>query len=189
MNKKKVDSAKDANGKLKMQMPWVEYLCKLTAAFEMDDGVNVEDPGESVDGKVTIKIHVMSYPKYLALRELLLQPGDVGGVQVTLEFVYDGPGEEEGSFLYRFAFAGNKYVRGVTLQPGFGGVPNLFTIMENDVIQFFDDNLSDYQGKVSFLPSDLYNELFNSSAFCHFNQIDKKANDDESVGVPLGEWP
>ena len=81
-------------------------------------------------------------------------------------------------------FAGNRLVRGIETHTDRAGAAWNYIIFEPDVIQFFDDNLADYQGNYSALAQDIAPEIFAENSlgvnFC------TAARD---MDRPLGEWP
>ena len=94
-------------------------------------------------------------------------------------------GLNPGVELYETIFEGNPVIEDVKNRVFPDGVSHGYVRFKPEVVQFFDDNLSDYNGNWTGLAEDIAREIFENDStgmqFC------TAATD--KVEVPLGEWP
>lgn len=144
--------------KFDLLSPWMDYVHKLEAFFDLDDDIEIEYVEE--DGEKIIKIKVDGEEKAEALEKLLPIEKAFGTTVVDIEVI---PSNEEDSKakLFRIAFAGNeavKYIKTVSLP--FTSNPFTYVVFEKDVVQYWNDNLGDINGMSSTLYQNLAKEIF-----------------------------
>lgn len=157
---------------LKLSSPWETYRNKLAAFFELDECVTVGDVTD-IDGGKTVTVSVTNRQKAAALEKVLRKRVEFGNVVLTVT-VYDASGEETLADVLKAAFAYNETVRRVMTGTDHTGTEHIFVICEPDVVQFFNDDISDYQGNFNALAADVARELFDAEA--HFNTADLREN-------------
>ena len=143
--------------KIKLSPPWLSFFRKLEALFKGDPEITlryIEDP-------IAVKIYVDNPYKAAALSELLPQSRNFGGTIIYVDVV---PCNEDTkpskATLFKTAFEGN---------PAFGYMIDLedvfvnpihYCVFAKEVVQYWDDNLSDPHGKVSTLYQDIAKDIF-----------------------------
>lgn len=144
--------------RIKLVSPWEEYFNQLVAFFKEDDGVKVEFEYD----KMLIKIYVDGDAKAEALSKLLPTSKKFGNVEVGINII---PANTESSrvSLLRKAFEGNKAVVDIETISDVSSNDFSFVIFRPQIVQYYNDNLSDFNGICSILYQDLAKELFGVS--------------------------
>ena len=179
----------DAN----ISAPWIEYLHKVNAAFGCDPGITVDaGDADASGGFLTIELLCKSFSKCEALKKVLANPGEIGGVRIDMKVTYTGTEHDKEVELYKTALQGNPLFNSIweTEDPRFH-CTHSFVLFNNEIVQFFNDDISDYYGCTNMVPEDLFREVLAPTAEVKFNQAHKEQNPqvDTKVGKPLGEWP
>lgn len=181
---------------LKIQSPWQSFQGKVKAMFEHDPFVEVSDLIDGAQGGCYIlPIVVKKHAKYEALVRLIPRTVTFGNIVVETQ-LYDTENGissvEEISKLFAAAFEGNPIFRDVKQARDLTGTVHSFVRFEPVVLQFFNDNLADFNGNWSGLAADIaMGELFTEYAemgihFCTAPMAEETGTD---TGKPLGEWP
>ena len=140
---------------VKIAPPWVQYVNALTAMFEKDPDVNVSYDNDSVN----VKLYVTGEAKANALAKLLPEMKEFGKVTLTISVV--PANEEDNVKLFRDAFYGNEAVNEIwTTRDAFMSNPITYVIFAKEVVQYFNDDLSDAHGNRSTIYAELAKELF-----------------------------
>lgn len=167
--------------KIKMVSPWIEYYRKVEALFEKDPNVKVVFDDEAK----TLKLFVKGDAKYEALTALLPQEKVFGNVTVKTVVIPSNEGVTKID-LFRDAFSGNDAVNNIVDLTGVFTNPLSYIIFEKEVVQYWNDDLSDAHGICSTLYQDLAKDIFGSTEGVFFcTDVDYEG----SIGKPLGEWP
>lgn len=153
---------------LKMQSPWQSFQGKVKALFENDHLIEVGDLIDNGNGSYILPIEVKKHTKYEALARLLPRNMIFGNIKVEIQ-LYDTENglssSEEIAKLFEAAFEGNAIFRDVKVAQDMTGTLHNFVRFEPVVLQFFNDDLSDYNGNWSGLAMDIArDELFNEYA-------------------------
>jgi len=151
----------------KLSPPWYTYHRKVQAMFGRDPEVHVKDLGKTEEGKYSYMILVSEKEKAQAIKAILPQSVKMSEIEIDLAIL--GPDEDDIEPLnksdieiYNAAFSGNPiFVK--TAVRSYGPFTSSYCIFKKEVIQFPNDDLSDYYGNYSGLASDIARELFNPS--------------------------
>ena len=179
--------------KIGIEAPWYTYQKKLNALFERDPDIAVDEICESDDDRTDyiLDIEVFNHEKFIALDRVLPKVLDFGNVTLGV-YLYDeenGVEPEDDIALYETIFKGNPIVKDILTVDDRCGVRHGFVRFKPEVIQFFHDDISDYNGNWSGLAQDIAKEIFEDDLRgVHFCTAGVNEKDDE-VGKPLGEWP
>ena len=162
---------------LKIAPPWVTYWRKCKALFELDKLVTVEDIEENDIG-YEFDILVSGTEKYNALCQIIPDRVTFGNVILTINVVKALGQEEDLEALFKAAFAGNPILKDVVTAKDFAGVKHTYVRFQPDVIQFPNDDISDYNGNWSGLAQTIAREVFEAYAEkgVHFCTADLKEN-------------
>ena len=143
--------------KLKLSPPWDIFYKEINAFFKEDDDVKVifdED-------EFTIKLYVDDPVKAAALTELLPAEKDFGNVvlKITVIPANEGSGPVLGARPY-LAFYGNPIVDEIKIIHGLFGYDFIYVMFAKKVVQYFTDNISDYNGFCSTLYENIARNIF-----------------------------
>lgn len=174
---------------LKLSPPWVTYWKKLEALFDGDPDITVGQLYDLEDRK-EIWIHVTDEKKYRALVDLLPTYPNFGNVKVKNVIKFNGAKSDVFEDL-KDLFADNPRVQEIKEVVDFAQTPHLFINFKPEVIQFANDDTSDYYGLYSGLIADIAKEVFDMPySGAHFSTAPiERASTGENVNKPLGEWP
>lgn len=174
--------------KMHIEAPWYTFQKKVQALFNGDPDITVNDLVVDEDGEAdyVLDIEVRNHKKFEALDRVIATYKEFGNIVVKIA-LYDeeNNGLNPGVELYETIFEGNPVIEAVKNRVFPDGVSHGYVCFKPEVVQFFDDNLSDYNGNWTGLAEDIAREIFENDStgmqFCTA-AIDK-------VEVPLGEWP
>lgn len=135
--------------------PWVTLAREFTALFEQDPEVAVQ--WDDDEKKITLMVD--DDVKADALTQIVPAGYDFGGVRVAVEVVPCNS-EVPRVTLFRRAFDGNPALSftDTVSSPMFGDIP--FAVFQPKVVQFPNDDLSDYYGVTSTLYEDVARDVF-----------------------------
>ena len=174
---------------MKIEAPWYAFNKKVKALFDGDPDIEVGDiykPNEGEESYLAFDLVVRKHEKFLALDTVL--PATVEFGNVTLGICVQ---DMENSFdpdhpvqLFAAIFDGNPHIKDIKEIRDQTETVHGYVRFKPEVLQFFHDELSNYNGYWSGLAQDIAKELFPDVAGVHFctssvNGLDK----------PLGEWP
>lgn len=149
--------------KLKLSPPWVLYYKKLNTLFEYDKDVLVIYDEDEME----IKLYCSDNNKSEALSFLLPNTISFGDVELKITVI---PSNEKTNkvkitinnpetAIYVLFNTNNEYVESVEAIPTpFGRFT--YVIFIKEVVQYFEDNLSDFYGNKSTLCEDIAREIF-----------------------------
>lgn len=174
--------------KVKLSAPWTTCYRQFQAFFKNDPSVKIvynEDGPE-------IKLYVEDSAKAQALADLFNTSRTFGNVTLRITVVpangtlRDCFADIPDSDLLKTALKGNTAVVSIQDVPqAFLSNPLCYVVFKKEVVQFFNDNLSDIHGLTSTLYQDLANEIFPRHSGVFFCTDNGQGN----LGMPLGEWP
>lgn len=148
---------------LKLSPPWNTFVSELRILFAADPDVKIEYE----DGSYEVKLFVEGEQKAEALARLIPAERVYGNVLLKVTVVPANKEEESDEALFRAAFDGNSAVdeiRNITTPYG----DMSYVIFKKEVVQFFNDELSDPHGYKSTLYEDIARDVFGDTAvfFC-----------------------
>ena len=153
--------------KLNMSPPWVLYYKKLNTLFDEDNDILVIYDEDEME----VKLYCTSSNKSEALSFLLPDTVSFGSVELKVTIIPSN--EKTNKFLEGYKAViknaeaaieilfnfGNGHVREVkTISTPFGDFT--YVIFKKEVIQYFEDNLSDFYGNCSTLCETIAKEIF-----------------------------
>lgn len=171
----------------KLSPPWTTYWRQLEALFNGDPDIEVGQLYDSGDKK-EIWIYVSDEKKFRALNNLLPTYHTFGNVKVKNVLKLKGAPDVDSFQDLKDLFANNPRVAEIKEATDFANVKHLFINFKPEVIQFPNDDTSDYYGLYSGLLEDIARDVFEMEFnAAHFSTYPVDAN--ENVNKPLGEWP
>ncbi len=164
---------------MNLNAPWYTYQKKVKALFEHDNNFIVGDVYKDDTADFAFDIEVRNHEKYLAMEKLFPNTVEFGNVVLQIK-LYDEEnvnGEEAGIALYETLFNGNPIVKDVKVVVDAAGFKHGFVRFQPRVIQFFNDDTSDYNGNWSGLAQDIAREVFaDEYRSIHFCTADLREN-------------
>ena len=149
--------------KVKLSAPWTVYTNQIKALFSQDKNVNVVyDETNS-----TIKIYVNGATKAEAIQALIPATKQFGNVEVKVDVIPANPENMSRVDLIKAAFEGNPALDDIVTGELFGQ-PIAYAVMKKEVVQYFNDDLSDANGICSTLFQDLAKEVFGEDGSVYF---------------------
>ena len=139
----------------KLSSPWSEYYNKLVAMFENDPEIKITFDEEAY----LIRVYVSNTDKANALDRLLNHEVTFGSVTIKISVLPPKPSDDILE-MYEIAFKGNPalaYVHKVSDQCG---TPFQFVVFDDQVVQYFNDNLADIYGRTSTLYENIARDIF-----------------------------
>ena len=161
---------------MKLSAPWNTYQSKVKALFALDDEIEVGDVHADEDGGYAFEITVHNAAKFIALDRVM--PKAVVFGTVTLKIDVNNVEDDSTATaieLYKTLFEGNRIVKDIKDVKDFTGTVHGYVRFQPDVIQFFNDDISDYNGLWSGLAQDIAREVF-ANQNVHFCTADLREN-------------
>lgn len=162
---------------LKLSPPWNTFVSELKALFGEDPDIKIVYDEDAYE----VKLYVEDEAKAEALTQLIPEQRIYGNVALKVTIVPANSQDENGADLVEAAFKGNPVLKEVLrLKTPFGEYD--YAIFRKEVVQFYNDDLTDPHGNESTLFEDIARDVFGDTGvfFC---------TDSEKAGKPLGEWP
>ena len=169
----------------KLEAPWYTYQKKVKALFEQDPDIIVEEIRELSEGKTdyAFDIEVRDHEKFVALDRVMPEVVEFGNVTLGIT-LYDEENSnvvDSGIEIFATIFKDNPLVEEIVDAEDFTGTHHGFVAFKPQIVQFFDDDISDYNGNWSGLAQDIAREIFGSEMrgvhFCTAPVEDEEAED------------
>ena len=154
------------NDKMKLSPPWITYYHKVQALFEKDDSVIVDFDEDKCYLNIVIKEDV---EKGEAIRMLLPFEKNFGNNIMKINVMTT---KDEKSIpttaLFANAFKGNPIVEDIINTSDIFRDNQTYIMFQNKVVQFFNDNINDYNGMCSILYQDIAKDVFKDFVDAHY---------------------
>lgn len=173
--------------KLGLSSPWTIYYRELEALFAKDPDVRVIFDEE----KKEIKLYVTGEKKAAALTDLLPTEKKFGRITLKVTVVPANGVPATGGWDLHDLFDRNGAVDFVQTTAHVPGLDIEYVVFHKEVVQYYTDNLIDYNGLKSTLYEDIAREVFGSIDGVSFstNVEQRIVLNPDGVIAPLGEWP
>lgn len=145
--------------KISLSPPWVEYYHKVDELFKYDQEVRViydEDINK-------LSLYVDNENKASAIAELLPTEREFGNVIMEIAIIPSNTKKNlrrTNISLIEAAFENNPIVDDIKIISGLFSYDLNYVIFKNCVVQYFNDNLGDYNGLKSTLYEDIARDVF-----------------------------
>lgn len=159
----------------KLDAPWYSYQKKIAKLFEHDNKIKV-DPVKLITDEAgepdhyRFKIHVYGHLKAEALKLLLIDSVTFGNVRLVIDIVDHEENIDENNLpaIYGELFKGNDILRDIKTFTDAAGVEHTYVRFNPRVVQFMDDDISDYNGNWSGLPAEIAREVLEEKVGSNF---------------------
>lgn len=147
-----MENTKEQN--VDISSPWMTYYKKLVALFNDDPELEVK---WNEDEKSVI-IESTNTFKILALEKLLDPSITFGNVTITVKCLVKNGSEDSAAAIFKTAFAGNPHFSKV-IETTITAIDETFVLFKPEVIQFFNDDITDYYGNWNGLAEDITRDV------------------------------
>lgn len=175
-----------AKSNFKLEAPWYTFRKKVASLFEQDPDIivgQVYDIDDRFD--YAFDIEVRNHEKFIALDRVLPKSKTYGNINLGI-YLFDEENEDvcdDSVELFKTIFEGNPIVRDIKELDDQTGTHHGYVRFQPEVIQFYDDNLFDYDGNWSGLAQDIAVEVFAERARgVHFCTADARKNGTKEDG-------
>lgn len=143
---------------VELSPPWITAYKKLETLFGVDPEIDVKYDD---DTKTVILESINTY-KIAALEKIMIPTMAFGNITLTIKCLVKDGAEENISALFKTAFAGNPHFSQVIdAQTPYGEQP--YVLFKKEVLQFYNDDTSDYYGNWNGLSEDILREVVNEN--------------------------
>ena len=149
---------------IKMVSPWIGYYKEIESLFQEDSTVKVKYD----DSKNTIKLYVEDEEKADALAQLLPNRKVFGNITVNIDVIPANKVETPKIDLFRKAFEGNGAVAYIETVDNASSNAFHFVVFQPEIVQYYNDDLSDINGLRSTLYQDIAKEIFGEREGIYF---------------------
>lgn len=148
--------------KLKLSPPWIAYYHEINELFRKDPSVNVTYDEDAM----AINLYVTDPVKADALAQILPTEKNFGSISLKINVIpaNDVPGwpitYAHFSSIYEAALSGNDAFSYLRMVPWDENKSFTYIVFVREVVQYFNDDISDLFGAVSTLYEDLARDVF-----------------------------
>lgn len=152
--------------KLTIEAPWQTFCKELKALFERDKDIIVSDIYEPEDGLTdySFAIQIRNHEKFIALDRLLTKVKTFGNVTLGVDLFDEENAETDVVGLFKTLFEGNPIVDSIQTRTDPAGVDWNYVLFKPEVIQFFDDDLTDFNGNWNGLAEEIALDVFEENS-------------------------
>lgn len=152
--------------KLALEAPWETFAKKLKALFEKDEDIIVSEVYEPENGNTdyAVAVQIRNHEKFLAADRLLPGVKTFGNVTLGIDLYDEENAEVNTTELFKTLFDGNTIVDSIKTRTDPAGVEWNYVLFKPEVVQFFDDDLNDFNGNWNGLAEDIAREVFEENA-------------------------
>lgn len=148
----------------KLSPPWDTYASAVRAFFELDPDIEVSKCYECKDDEgfdYAFNINCKTIEKFLALNRLMSHQAQFGNVSLKINII-DNTDNAENPYLDLFTtlFENNPRLKDIQSVSDPAGVVHNYIRFRPEVIQFYNDDLTDYNGNCTTLAEDIAYEIF-----------------------------
>ena len=139
----------------KLSPPWITFVNEIKALFDEDPDVKIEYDNENYK----VNLYVEDNDKAEALDKILPREKMFGSVCLKITVIPANKERENVADLITKAFKGNPaFQRVESVTPAVGGTLN-YVLFTKKVVQFYNDDLSSYNGMCSTLYQDIAKDV------------------------------
>jgi hypothetical protein len=153
---------------LGLQSPWYTLYNKIVSMFGGDEELTISNitettkAAENAKATYTITISSANAVKLQAIEKILKHEFPMGNIVVKIAFVYE---ESKNSDItaadFKNAFTGNPIMSNIKTIETPWKSEMTFVLFKREVIQFYNDDITDLYGNFNGLAEDIARELFN----------------------------
>lgn len=154
------------NDKIKLSPPWITYFHKVQALFEKDNSVMVDFDEDNCHLNIIVEEDI---EKGEAIQKLFPSEIVFGNNVMKINIVtIQEPKQIPTAQIFTNAFKNNPVVEDIISASDILRDDQTYIMFQNKVVQFFNDNISDYNGVCSTLYQDIAKDVFKDFADVHY---------------------
>ena len=144
--------------KISLSPPWIIYYKEVDVFFKKDPEVRVVFDEDNL----VIRLYVENGAKATALSKLLPTEKEFGGTVLKIEIIPANTSLTSNPVFHviQAAFMNNPIVSDIKVIPGIFAYDLNYVLFERTVVQYFTDNLGDYNGYCSTLYENIARDIF-----------------------------
>lgn len=172
------------NERVKLSSPWETIHHMLAAIFADDEEIQVGDIDES---NYTMTITVYNDEKFKALSRRLRQQYELGNITLTIILLdaVDDAADKSSAKDLETIFAGNKFFSKVESVRDFMGFEHNYCLFSREILQYYNDNITDPNGFESKLMQDVAGQIFNINDVNWCTELEQQKNTSGNI-LPTG---
>lgn len=149
-----------------LEAPWHTFAKKLKALFAQDSDIEVSDAYEAKEGsgKYVVDVSVLSHEKFVAMDRVLVKEKHFGNIDLAIN-LYDLENDtvHDGIEIFKAVFKGNTAVSEIISRADKTGTNWHYVCFKPEIVQFFDDDMTDANGNFTGLMEDIAKEAFENN--------------------------
>ena len=148
-----------------LEAPWYSFQKKVSSLFKGDPDIIVSEvyEVEGEDYQYAFDIEIRKHDKYVAMDRVMPAIKSFGNVKMAIMlFDEENANGNPDAEVYETIFRDNPILEGIKDIIDPAGIHHGYVVFKPEVIQFFDDELSSYNGKWSGLAQDIAREIFDN---------------------------
>ena len=149
--------------KTNLSAPWVTMYHEIVALFGKDPDIKIVYDEE----EVAIKLYVEKQDKAAALKELLPDEYEFGNVILRVDIIPANTASTR-TDLFHIAFENNPVFASIAAAPDIFSNPINYVVFKNEVVQYFNDDISDVNGNCSTLYQEIAKNVFGEEEGVYF---------------------
>ena len=153
----------------KLSSPWVIFYNEINELFKRDPEIRVEYDNDIPE----IKLFVNNLEKADALQQLLPTTKEFGGAVLKLTVVPANVSTVSKLDLFEKAFKGNPAFSYTKSVGGFSRPVGNFVVFDSEVVQYFNDDLTDINGNCTTLYQEIAKDVFGEIPGLYFCTVAK----------------
>ena len=150
--------AEETEKQVSLSPPWITKVNELKALFGVDPDIDVVYNDEAKE----VIIESVNTFKIMALQKILVPSVTFGNVTLTIKCLVKDNAEDDVASLIKTAFADNPHFSQVITAPTPYG-EQVYALFKKEVIQFYNDDTSDYYGNWNGLSEDILRGVVNEN--------------------------
>lgn len=144
--------------------PWVTKAKEIITLFAKDTDLDVTFKEETN----TVIIESTNTYKIMALEKILKKEFTFGNVTLKVECLVKNE-KESMAALFKTAFAGNPHISQIQEVTTPMSPSETYVVFKKEVLQFFNDDISDFYGNWNGLAEDIIRDLVNENVRANFS--------------------
>ena len=166
-----------------IQAPWYTLLGYIKAMFGGDPEIVIDETyAKGDDGIYYLTIDVRNWEKFKAIKDTMIQNFNFGNITVKIDLQCSVNTSESESCIEKLkkVFEGNHIVKRIVEVEDVAKVKHGYVIFQPEVIQFYNDDLTDYMGNFNGLAENIARTLFNVDYLTNFCTADLRENEENA---------
>lgn len=141
---------------LKLSPPWTKFVKEIEMLFGEDPEVKIVYNEDTLE----VKLYVEDEEKAEAISKLLPTTKTFGEIELKITVVPANNITQNKASVFDKAFNNNPVLSYIFIKEGYFSNPMTYIVFAKEVVQFFNDDLSDIHGNCNTLYQEIAKDLF-----------------------------